>query len=583
MGSEQSILENKGYVLEKTENKNDPDMPFAATKGDEKFLIKMFTSNPASEITIQGELDSERKLLNISHPHIVSSKIEISGYYYVVTDYCEGGSLADKIKERNEPPQESEVLSWIVEICMALKTIHQKGFLQKDLTPEDIHFTTFGKLCLGGYQKVYENLKNTTSKKSSTETGYMAPEVYLKGTFDVKSDIWSVGCILYELCTLQPAFSAESTIMLTSKIHQGPYPTLPEHFSEDLCDLLNDIFNQDPVSRPTTSEIMECPLIINCLINKIKKTLNEVQTKVDALRALADGLERVHQGTTIGSLAGGVIGAAGGITSIVGLFLAPFTLGASLIVTGVGVGVGAVGSVTAGVSNITNMVNQSTDRKAVRNVIKEIEEKTHAVITWLQELNNSLQKARSRCETLECGHSKKEYLAKSGIRGLKCLGGVAELVRLVKVMNVGKIAAQGSRVVLVAQVTTGVLSALFVAADIFFIAMDAKEIHHIRQAKAANEGTNSEAESEAATNVDMSTSDEVELLPGVPKHNRSQSQDQSPSENTQVNSEVMKFVLCVRKAADDLQKVLDELKSMIESITSPEDDSNLDCHNRNAV
>lgn len=123
------------------------------------------------------------------------------------------------------------------------------------------------------------------------------------------------------------------------------------------------------------------------------------------LRGVADDLERVHQGATIGSLAGGVSGVVGGITSIVGLILAPFTLGASLIVTGVGVGVGAFGGVTAGASNITNMVNQSSDHKVVRSIIKEFEEKINAVVTWLQEISNSLQTIRSLCDTPDTGDS----------------------------------------------------------------------------------------------------------------------------------------------------------------------------------
>ncbi|KAG9341414.1 hypothetical protein JZ751_019222 [Albula glossodonta] len=88
---------------------------------------------------------------------------------------------------------------------------------------------------------------------------------------------------------------------------------------------------------------------------KFKVTVNELQVKVNELKEIIAHMESVHYGSTAGSLAGGVIGAAGGITSIVGLILAPFTLGASLIVTGVGIGVAVAGGVTGAASNITNM------------------------------------------------------------------------------------------------------------------------------------------------------------------------------------------------------------------------------------
>ncbi|KAM6923969.1 serine/threonine-protein kinase Nek3-like [Xenentodon cancila] len=308
-------------------------------------------------------------------------------------DYCQGGNLASKIREMTQgSPPESEILSWIAEICLALKIIHEKGLIHKNLKPEKVLLTGCRILCLGGFGKIHE-----TSTTNSNETiNYLPPELFTNGTYDSKSDIWSLGCILYELCTKKPAFSAETTIRLMPKIIAGPCPTLPEDFSPELRELLNDMLQKDPDERPTASDILERPFILSSLTAKCITTVKDLQTKLKMLRDLADGLERVHEGTTISSLAGGVIGAAGGITSIVGLILAPFTLGASLIVTGVGVGVGALGGLTAGVSNITNMVNQSTDRKAIRSIIKEFEQKISAVVTWVQEISYSLQTISSR-------------------------------------------------------------------------------------------------------------------------------------------------------------------------------------------
>lgn len=305
------------------------------------------------------------------------------------------------------------------------------------------------------------------------------------------------------------------------------------------------------------------------------------------LRALADGLEHVHQGTTIGSLAGGVIGVVGGITSIVGLILAPFTLGASLIVTGVGVGVGAVGGLTAGASNITNMVNQAYDRKAVQSIIKEIEQKIYAVVTWLQELSNGLQTIRNKgftnntegsSETVNNDGSNlnKDYLVKLGFRAGRSIGGTAELLRLVQVMNIGKIAAQASRAVRVLEVATGVLSGLFVAVDIFFIAMDAKEIHNIRQAKVEDEVARSESASNTETNDDEPNFDNTALLMKDFELNTEESQNQSSPDKTPVRSEIMKFVRSIRQAADNLQKVVDELGRISAFIPSLGDDRELE-------
>nr|XP_020441214.1 apolipoprotein L3-like [Monopterus albus] len=365
---------------------------------------------------------------------------------------------------------------------------------------------------------------------------YMAPEFFTKQTYDAKSDIWSLGCLMYQLCTQKAAFSAESIVILTPMILHGPYPSLPEQFSPELHQLLNDIFSRDPESRPTASDILQHPFILSCLSKKSKTTVEDLQHKLTKLRTVADDLERVHEGTTIGSLAGNVIGAVGGITSIVGIILAPFTLGASLIVSGVGMGMSTVGGVAAGASNITNMVNQSSDRKAVRSIIKEFEEKINAVVTWLQAICNSLQAIKNTFQSADIPDNmdssfSDEKLARLGLRAGKALDAIPKLIRLVQAISTGKIAAQATKAVRVADKLTGVFSALFIAIDLFFIAMEAKEIHHIRQ---------------------------------------------SSSKTTQARSDLMKFVKSVREAADNLQGVLDELRSMISSIPSFGDDNELE-------
>uniref|UniRef100_A0A3Q2Q2H9 Uncharacterized protein n=2 Tax=Fundulus heteroclitus TaxID=8078 RepID=A0A3Q2Q2H9_FUNHE len=369
-------------------------------------------------------------------------------------------------------------------------------------------------------------------------------------------------------------------------IISGDNEPLTNHF--ELCDLLGDLLNKEPDARPTAGEILRRPIIMRFLRKKCQTTVEELQTKLGKLRALADALERVHEGTTIGSLTGGVIGAVGGITSIVGLVLAPFTLGASLIVTGVGVGVGAVGGVTAGASNITNMVNQSSDRKAVRSIIKEIEQKVSAVVSWLLEINNGLQTIRSQCPQTPGTDSKltEENLRMAGCRAGKGLGGIAELIRLVSVVNIGKIAAQASRAVRVAEVATGVLSGLFVAVDLFFIAMDAKEIHHIREAREAEMRNERPSTSESETGGTMSSSDEATLL----SNSLMQESDGSESDfrfgaqgasspPAEIKSEIMKFVQTVREAADNLKQVLDELKNIILSITLFHEENELEWQN----
>ncbi|CAJ1063114.1 calcium/calmodulin-dependent protein kinase type 1D-like [Xyrichtys novacula] len=524
MGQGQSLLQRHGYTFEKqTEN------GLIAIKDDERFLI---TKQISENLRI---LDEVEILKEAQHPHTISIKDFICytlqdksdqlTTFYVVTKYCEGGNLANKIRRKSN--EESEALDWIAEICVALKVIHEKNILHENVIPQNIFFTEFGKLCLGGFWKAKE------SSKDAQDIRYLAPEVFRNRNYDEKSEIWSLGCILYELCTQKQAFSATTTANLVSKILCGPTPCLDdEKYSSQFHKLLSDMLNKDPASRPTAGDILGRAIILKSLLKKSKTTVEFLQTQLAKLEEVAGSLEQVHKGTTIASLTGGVIGAAGGITTIVGLILAPFTLGASLIVTGIGVGVGAVGGVTAGASNVTNMVNQSSNRQAVKNILKEFDEKINAVNIWLTEICQRLEILRERLSSQppsedsssnmgqQADSSNMGQQAGGAARLGKGLGTAAELARHLSVANMGRIAAQASRSVRVAEAATGVLSGLFLAFDVVFIAMDAREIHRIRQTQADGE----------------------------------------------TSSEILKFVQSVRKAAKELQEILDGFMDTVSEV-----------------
>lgn len=326
-------------------------------------------------------------------------------------------------------------------------------------------------------------------------------------------------------------------------------------------------------------------IVCVCMLVQSERTVADLQESLQRLRALADGLESMHYGTTVGSLTGGLIGAAGGITSIVGLILAPFTLGASLIVTGVGVGVAVAGGATAGVSNITNMVNQSSDRRNVKNIIREFQEKMNSVVISLQHICEGLEALKLSTpadEGFPSDTAPTESAPKAGFRIGRGLGGIPELVRLAQVASLGKVAAQAARVVRVAEVATGIFSAFFLAVDIFFIAMDAKEIHHIRQSRAERVDR---AETEGPSQLKMledvgNAGDTWEALDDVDTVELTEADSMTELRPTaaaaaeqakpEVKSETMKFVLQIRETAAQLQRSLDELSDIITFIPKVE-------------
>ncbi|XP_062373265.1 serine/threonine-protein kinase PLK4-like [Sardina pilchardus] len=569
MGGQPSVLQQHGFTLVRQEG----GASLVKSQEGHQYVVREVNKNTEDVFTVNEILKS------LQHPHIIGHQksFKDGGTYYVLVDYFEE-NVSKKMKakqERGEQFSEEEIMDYFVKICMALKHLHSSNTVHRDLRPQNILFTEFGTVCLGELPEIKE--RAGVKSDSTGELTNIPPEILKGDSYHDKSDIWSLGCLLYEMCMMKSPFTTESAVNLVPKILSGSYEPLPETFSKSLHQLLSDVLQTDPELRPSAQEILWRPFVIALLTAQSERTVAELQESLQKLRTLADGLEKVHFGTTVGSLTGGVIGAAGGITSIVGLILAPFTLGASLIVTGVGVGIAVAGGATAGVSNITNMVNQSTDRYNVKNIIREFQEKMNSVVVSLQHICEGLD-ALSVSGSAEGGNGSGTgtgSVTKAGVRMGRGLGAIPELVRLAQVANLGKVAAQTARAIRVAEVATGIFSAFFLAVDVFFIAMDAKEIHNIRQARAEKAASDDpvrlkmlEVAGDTGGAMELMDTDTVELREA---DSMTELQPGAAGEaKPEVKSETMRFVLQIRETAAQLQDSLDELSDIITFIPKVE-------------
>jgi NIMA (never in mitosis gene a)-related kinase len=132
------------------------------------------------------------------------------------------GDLAYHVKKKrakNEFFSETEIMNWFLQICMALEYVHGRKILHRDLKSQNIFLTANNTIKLGdfGISKVLES----TCDQALTVQGtpyYMSPEICQSKPYTYTSDVWALGCILYELCTLKHAFSAENLLGLVFKI-----------------------------------------------------------------------------------------------------------------------------------------------------------------------------------------------------------------------------------------------------------------------------------------------------------------------------------------------------------------------------
>ncbi|XP_034713040.1 uncharacterized protein si:cabz01007802.1 isoform X2 [Etheostoma cragini] len=206
-----------------------------------------------------------------------------------------------------------------------------------------------------------------------------------------------------------------------------------------------------------------------------------LQQRILELLALADSADIFHKKTVKACVGGGVASVAGSITTITGLVLAPFTAGASLIVTAVGIGVATAGGVASASANITDTVHSKTDRNKVEQMIKDYEEEMKDIkkcLEFLQEGMETLEEwnFEKYVESIARKHLNKnvEHVMKEGGRAGKALMiNTESLISTVQVLSVAGGAAKAAQVM---SVTTGVMSGLFLALDIFFLAKDTMEL-----------------------------------------------------------------------------------------------------------
>ncbi|XP_040189066.1 serine/threonine-protein kinase Nek1 isoform X6 [Rana temporaria] len=225
------------------------------------------------EISISKMSNKEREesrrevavLANMKHPNIVQYResFEESGCLYIVMDYCEGGDMFQRINtQKGILFSEDQILDWFVQLCLALKHVHDRKILHRDIKSQNIFLTKSGTIQLGDFG--IARVLSSTVELARTCIGtpyYLSPEICENRPYNNKSDIWALGCVLYEMCTLKHAFEAGNMKNLVLKIIRGSYPPVSMHYSYDLRNLLSLLFKRNPRDRPSVNSILEKPFI----------------------------------------------------------------------------------------------------------------------------------------------------------------------------------------------------------------------------------------------------------------------------------------------------------------------------------
>ncbi|XP_039209210.1 serine/threonine-protein kinase Nek5 isoform X3 [Crotalus tigris] len=244
-------------------------------------------------------------LAKMKHPNIVAfyTSLQEKNNLYIMMEYCNGGDLMKRINMQcGVLFDEDKILGWFVQVALGLKHIHDRKILHRDIKTQNIFLSNDGKTAKLGDFGIARMLNNTM-EFASTCVGtpyYLSPEICENKPYNNKTDIWSLGCVLYELCTLKhpledsnpglphwhlhniypttftlilkwkakwvaecpdinrtKKFEGNNLPQLIMKICRGHFIPVSVKYSSNLRLLISQLFRTSPRDRPSINSILK--------------------------------------------------------------------------------------------------------------------------------------------------------------------------------------------------------------------------------------------------------------------------------------------------------------------------------------
>lgn len=271
-------------------------------KDKKQYVMKKVDLSKASDKERKAAEQEAKLLSQLRHPNIVSYRESFQddqGFLYIVMNFCEGGDLYTKLKSQVKECQmlkETQVVEWFVQITMALQYMHERHVLHRDLKTQNIFLTKSNIIKVGdlGIARVLESASDMASTLIGTPY-YMSPELFTNKPYNHKSDVWALGCCVYEMCTLRHAFNAKDMSSLVYKILKGKFPPLPSNYSPDLCSIVHSMLEQDPQKRPSAQRLLRHNYIKKQIALFLEGTKNRQKKKTGSKERIPSAKSRETQ------------------------------------------------------------------------------------------------------------------------------------------------------------------------------------------------------------------------------------------------------------------------------------------------
>ena len=181
-------------------------------------------------------------------------------------EYAERGDVLNKIEKNYKKGTcfaEYELWSALIQLLAGLNALHKLQVMHRDIKCANVLIASNGACKLADFN--VSKVVNSKDGLLQTQTGtpyYASPEVWKDRPYDFKSDIWSLGCVLYEMAALRPPFKAHDMNGLYKKVVSGNYPPLSSRYSIEFREVIHMMLQPDPSLRPTCHQLLTLPAMV---------------------------------------------------------------------------------------------------------------------------------------------------------------------------------------------------------------------------------------------------------------------------------------------------------------------------------